>query len=319
MTNYPLLTIVIPVFNTAKLLTRCLDSLLNQVNKKCKILLINDCSTDNSLDIITQYSNKYCNIDFISLPKQSGAGNARNEGLKKVKTKYVCFLDSDDWIDSNSYEKVIRFLEKHQNCDIALFGVKMEYKSPFLSKFKCNYEYTNIIEGPYALTIFCKTINYDLYISSMLGNKVFRTKLLKNNNIRFQHIYFEDVYFSFVTFFYSRYICIIENTYLHYYQRYDSIMHSFSIHYIDGLFDVLIDVKKFLIDNGCFGAYQKEYFALFNKCIYSLMNIIFSENQNDTIQKKYILYLVTTLTKKFDIAELINNLDILLIKEIFNK
>lgn len=318
MTYFPLLTIVIPVFNTANFLSRCLDSLINQMNKKIEILLIDDCSTDNSLDIIKQYSKKYANIDYISLTKQSGAGNARNLGLEKITTKYVCFLDSDDWIDSYTYEKVIRFLENNQNCDIALFGIKMEYDSPFVSKFKCNYEYSNIIESRYALALLCKTINYDLSISSMMGNKVFRTKLLKNKNIRFKHKYFEDVYFSFVSFFYAKYVCFIEDTYLHYYQRQNSIMHSFSRQYIDGLFDILYDLRIFLDDDGCFIEYQKEYFALFNKCIYSLMNIIFSVNQNDAIQKKYIIYLVEILAKKFDITELIRNLDINVIKEIFS-
>lgn len=317
MICHPLLTVIIPVFNTANLLKRCLDSLLNQVNKQIEILLIDDCSTDNSLEIIKQYTQKYANIHYIVMPKQSGAGNARNKGLEKITTKYVVFLDSDDWIDSITYEKVIKFLEKHDNCDIAMFGTKTEYDSPFLSKFKCKYEYSNIIESRYAITLLCKTISHDVNISSMLGNKVFRTELLKNNNIKFVHMYFEDVYFSFVTFFYSKYVCFIGDTYLHYYQRQDSIMHSFSQTYIDGLLNVLYDLRIFLNTKGCFAEYEKDYFALFNKSIYSLMNMIFSSVQNDIVQKKYIIYLIELLAKNFDITELINNLDINIIKEIF--
>lgn len=317
MIYHPLLTVIIPVFNTANLLKRCLDSLLNQVNKQIEILLIDDCSTDNSLDIIKQYSQKYANIHYIVMAKQSGTGNARNNGLEKITTKYVCFLDSDDWIDSNTYEKVINFLEKNDNCDIAMFGIKTECDSPFLSKFKCIYEYSNIIESRYALTLLCKTMSHDVSISSMLGNKVFRTELLKNKNIKFVHNYFEDVYFSFVTFFYSKYVCFIEDTYLHYYQRQDSIMHSFSRHYIDGLLDVLNDLRIFLNTRDCFVEYEKDYFALFNKSIFSLINMIFSSVQNDIVQKKHIIYLVELLTKNFDVTELISNLDINIIKEIF--
>lgn len=317
MIYQPLLTVIIPVFNTANLLKRCLDSLLNQVNKEIEILLIDDCSTDNSLDVIKRYTQKYANIRYIVMEKRSGAGAARNNGLEKITTKYVCFLDSDDWIDSDTYEKVINFLENNDNCDIAMFGIKTEYDSPFLSKFKCRYEYSNIIESQYALSLLCKTMNYDVSISSMLGNKVFRTELLKKNNIRFVHKYFEDVYFSFVTFFYSKYVCFIEDTYLHYYQRQDSIMHSFSQQYIAGLLEILYDLRVFLNARDCFGEYEKDYFALFNKCIYSLMNMIFSSVQNDIVQKRHIIYLVELLTKNFDVAELISNLDIKMIKEIF--
>lgn len=314
----PLLTVVVPVFNTANLLTRCLDSLLNQVNKEIKILLVDDCSTDNSRDIIKHYSYKYSNIDYLFIKKQLGAGNARNKGLEKVSTKYVCFLDSDDWIDSNAYEKTISFLEKNEKCDIALFGIKTEFESPLLSKYKCKYNYSNIIESNYALKILCKTINYDLSISSMLGNKVFRTELLKKNKIQFFHRYFEDVYFSFLTFYFANYVCLIEDTYLHYYQRQDSIMHLFSLQYIDEIFNVLNDLKYFLDEKKCFFKYQKEYYALFNKSVYSLTNMIFSSTQNVITQKKYIIYLVDLMTKNFKISEIINNLDINIIKEIFS-
>lgn len=161
-------------------------------------------------------------------------------------------------------------------------------------------------------------MSYDLNISSMLGNKVFRTKLLIDNNIKFSHKYFEDVYFTFLTFFHANYVGIIEDTYLHYYQRQDSIMHSFSHQYIDGLIEVLYDLKIYLIEKNCLENYRKEYYALFNKCIYSLMNMIFSSEQSDIIQKKYISYFVDLLTKKIDISEFITYLDINVIKEIFN-
>lgn len=317
MTYDSLLTIIIPVFNTADFLPRCLDSLINQTYKKCKILLVDDCSTDNSLDIIRLYAQKYVNIEYLTNSMQLGAGSARNKGLEQVSTKYICFLDSDDWVDSNTYENVIKFLDKNDECNIATFGVKTEYESPFLSKYKCKYEYSNIIESRYALNIFCKTMNYDLSISSMLGNKVFRTELLKDNNIKFSHKYFEDVYFTFLSFFYSNYVGVIEDAYLHYYQRQNSIMHSFSPQYIDGLIDVLYDLKKFLIEKECLANYKKEYYALFNKSIYSLMNMIFSTEQNDIIQKRCICYFAELLTKKFDITEFISNLDINVIKEIF--
>lgn len=318
MANESLLSIIIPVHNTADVLPRCLDSILNQVNKCIDILIVDDCSTDNSLNIIKEYTDKYENIKYLSTNIQSGAGNARNIGLNEVKTKYVSFLDSDDWIDSVTYQKVIEYLEKNIQCEIGIFGIKNEYDSPALAEFKCKYEYFNIIDNRYALTLLCKTVNYDNVISSMLGNKIFKTDLLKRNNIYFMHSHFEDVYFTFLCFYYASHICLVDNTFLHYYQRAGSIMHSFSKEYIDGLFKMFYDLRNFLNEQECWNDFKCEYFSLLNKGIYSLINLIFATEQNHIIQKKYIIYLVEVLTKRFNIAEIINNLDIHLIKQIFN-
>lgn len=317
MKDNPLLTVIIPVFNTEDVLPRCLNSLLNQVQKKIKIILVDDCSTDNSLNIIKSFSEKNSNISYVSTSINSGAGYARNKALEFVKTKYVSFLDSDDWIDSVAYKRALETLEKNDSCNIAIFGIKTEFDSIFTSQVKCAYEHSNIIDNRFAISLLCRTTNYDLMISSMLGNKIFRTELLKKNNITFKHSYFEDVYVSFLAFYHSQNICLIKDTYLHYYQRTSSVMHTFSEKYINELITVFIDLKSFLISHECFSEYQRDYFAFLNRSIYSLMNMIFSTEQNDRIQKKLIIYLVELLVDKFTTAEIINNLDIQLIKEIF--
>lgn len=98
---------IIPIYNTGKYLPKCLDSILNQTFNQIEILCIDDGSTDNSLQILEEYSNKDSRIKIFS-NNHNGAGAARNTGLDNAKGKYISFIDSDDWIDSNTYQELYK-------------------------------------------------------------------------------------------------------------------------------------------------------------------------------------------------------------------
>lgn len=101
------LNIIIPVYNSEKFLRKCLESLLNQKTKyKYKIICINDGSTDNSLKILNEFSTKYKNITVLS-QENNGIAEARNLGLKNVDSKYISFVDSDDFVDENFIENLL--------------------------------------------------------------------------------------------------------------------------------------------------------------------------------------------------------------------
>ena len=90
------LSVIIPVFNGEKYLKECLDSIVNQdigVNN-FEVIVVNDNSTDNSLNIINDYALKYSNFTVISNESNFGAGQSRNIGIKNVKTDYLTFVDS---------------------------------------------------------------------------------------------------------------------------------------------------------------------------------------------------------------------------------
>lgn len=95
--NIPLVSVIIPVFNTALQLNRCLDSVLNQSLTDFEVICINDGSTDNSLDILNEYAKKDARIKVFSQENKK-QGAARNFGLQKASGKYVFFLDSDDFL-----------------------------------------------------------------------------------------------------------------------------------------------------------------------------------------------------------------------------
>ena len=96
-------SIVIPVYNVEKYLEECIESAIKQSLNDIEIICINDGSTDSSLEILKKYEKKYSNIIVIS-QENKGLSASRNVGIRKAKGKYIYFLDSDDFIDTNSME-----------------------------------------------------------------------------------------------------------------------------------------------------------------------------------------------------------------------
>lgn len=111
------LSIIIPIYNVEKYLNRCIDSVLQQVDfdmndENIEILLINDGSPDNSQDIIESYSQKISYVKAF-MKENGGISDARNFGISKATGDYIWFIDSDDWIQENSFAVIFKEIEKN--------------------------------------------------------------------------------------------------------------------------------------------------------------------------------------------------------------
>ena len=102
-----MISVIIPIYNVEKYLTKCIESVINQTYKNLEIILVNDGSTDNSKEIIDKYSSIDSRIKVIN-KKNGGLSDARNVGIELAKGEYITFLDSDDWIELNMYEKLYK-------------------------------------------------------------------------------------------------------------------------------------------------------------------------------------------------------------------
>ena len=94
------ISIIVPVYNVENYLERCVESILKQTYTNFELLLINDGSTDRSLDILKKYKEKYPEITKIIDKKNGGLSSARNAGIRDAKGEYLSFIDSDDIIYS---------------------------------------------------------------------------------------------------------------------------------------------------------------------------------------------------------------------------
>lgn len=118
----PTVSVIIPVYNAQEGIKQCLDSLLNQSFTDFEIILLNDGSTDNSLEVIKKYA---ADNDFIRVidKENEGVAKTRNKGIQLANGKYIVFIDNDDFVDSDYLERFYNEIDQEQ-LDIVLGGYK---------------------------------------------------------------------------------------------------------------------------------------------------------------------------------------------------
>jgi len=109
-----LVSIITPVYNTERFITDTINSVLNQTYQNWEMLLVDDCSSDNSAEIVKKFVEQDARIKYIKLDKNAGVANARNVGMKKATGEYIAFLDSDDMWDANKLTKQIKFMKDNK-------------------------------------------------------------------------------------------------------------------------------------------------------------------------------------------------------------
>lgn len=177
------LTIIIPVYNRESTIEQTIESIENQTIKDFEILTVDDGSSDNSKNVIKKLMEKYRNIRYI-YQENAGVSSARNTGIKNAKTKYISFLDSDDFYEEKFVEKMLNKIEEN-NSDIVC----------------CGYYKKNNNDKRKVRTLFRKK---RVLLNYILGNNkfhtssfVFKREFIINNNIYFDSelSWGEDIYF----------------------------------------------------------------------------------------------------------------------------
>ena len=156
----------------------CLDSLINQSLTNIQIICINDESPDNSINILKEYSKKDKRI-IIKNIKHVSISETRNEGLKYVEGEYIGFVDNDDFIDFNQFEKMYEFAKK-DDVDLLEFGMEKINENKKLKDFKSKkliYKDEKVIKNCNG-SIFKNLRNEN-------WNKIYKSRIIKNNDIKF--------------------------------------------------------------------------------------------------------------------------------------
>ncbi len=120
-------SVLVAVYNAACYLQECLDSLTGQTLRDIEIICVDDCSTDNSLDILNGYASRDSRIRVIRLVENGGQAHARNVGLGFASGDFVCMLDADDHFSSDALECAVNVFDRHSSTGCVLFDVVMEY------------------------------------------------------------------------------------------------------------------------------------------------------------------------------------------------
>lgn len=261
-------SIIVPVYNVEKYLTRCLDSLINQTLKDIEIICVNDGSKDNSLDILKTYAEKDQRIIVLS-QENAGLSAARNTGMDVAKGEYIGFVDSDDWVDLDFFENLYNEA-KNNDCEIAVADFIREH--PHKKKKRLNITKSEIFETAEDKYLACKT-----YREGCVWNKIYKTEFLKRINLKFVvGMYYEDRDFTARSLFYSKKLITVPNTYYRYFVNPKSIVKK-GINEIQNEHYILVrqQVLDFIIENnikvpdGLYKAERKRV-SVFGKTLYSI-------------------------------------------------
>ena len=209
------LSIIIPVYNTEKYVGECLDSCLEQdiPRNEYEIICVDDGSTDGSLKILTEYSEKYSNIHVYS-QKNQGVSAARNTGIDIAQGKYIWFVDSDDYIAVNCLKILLGAMEQY-NAETCMFGRQTT---------------ANGIESAKPIDIKSIKLSDKRKTSMFVTNTIFSKNTLVKNNILFplnmQHG--EDTYFSYIysLFEHSNKLLLVDGVMYYYRIREGSALHT---------------------------------------------------------------------------------------------
>ena len=248
-------SVIVPVYNTEKYLEKCLDSLVNQTLKDIEIIVINDGSPDNSQKIIDKYKKEYKNIKAYK-KENGGISDTRNYGIEKATGDYIAFIDSDDYVSLDMYEKMYNKAVSG-NFDIVVCDLNYVYENSDEIKrvsSKIEHDTTDI-----------KKVMINNYPA--VWNKIFKRKLIKD--IKFKKgVWFEDVEFLYKVYPYTKSIGVVKEAYNQYLQRKGSITKSVDpriYNYIDN-WNGLIDYYK---DNDLYDKYKLELEYSYIRYIYA--------------------------------------------------
>lgn len=227
-------SVIVPVYNMSKYLAKCLDSLLAQTLEDLEIIVVNDGSTDNSQEIIDEYVQKSEKIKAFEKPN-GGLSDARNFGLEKAVGQYIGFVDSDDFVSAEMFEKMYEKAVEHQ-AEIVLCDLeKVNERGEAFRDLPQSPQLPEKIQLEKDFRIFGE-------MACFACNKLFKKELFQNHKFK-KGIHFEDIELIPKLVLESKIIAKINEPFYKYFERQDSITRTHTAKGFD-MFLAIESVKK---------------------------------------------------------------------------
>lgn len=243
----PKVSVIVPVYNAEKTLTRCLDSIVGQTYKDMEIILVNDGSSDSSRTICEKYCSEHI---FFRLINQInlGPGTARNTGIDNVKGKYISFIDADDYVESTMIEEMVNVAEKNQ-AEMVICNYYQEFAGK-VREHKYKYE-SGLYEGESVRKIAIELISdvSDTRIPPYSWVRMILRDVLKNPKIRYAPgiVRSEDYYlYVQVHFRINRLYLLTDKHLYHYMEVGESVTHSYVKNYWELVKEIYLGLQQCL-------------------------------------------------------------------------
>ena len=241
-----MVSIVVPIYNVEEYLPKCLDSLVGQTYKNIELILVNDGSTDQSLEIAKWYADRYTQISLIS-QKNGGLSKARNTGMALAKGEYLGFVDSDDWLELNTIQEIVPVMEQDE-LDICLFGAKgyLEDGSELKRQEKGDYCYSAECEGVYPGKELFRKLYTKGEFKAQACMYLMKRDFLIDKGLTFKEgIIHEDELFTPFVLYYAEKAGLIKKKYYNRRIRRNSIVtNSRYVEHMKGYGEVFIELTK---------------------------------------------------------------------------
>jgi glycosyltransferase involved in cell wall biosynthesis len=287
----PKVSVIIPIYNVEKFLSRCLKSVINQTLKDIEIICVNDGSTDGSYNILEEFAAKDDRIVVVN-QENKGQGTARNTGLDMAKGKYVGFVDSDDWIDLNYFEALYAAVEKY-DASMACCGIVRKYSSKTRVKLRVREEklYSSAVDK-YKITESPR--------KCYVYNKIYRKSEIDHHKIRFpEGVYFEDIAFSIRALYFLKTLVTVPTTIYYYRVNYKSTTRTMTDKKQQDLLTARLDFIEFSRQHSI-NCDEKWYIK--SKTVYKFLGIpIMKIYEWETIKKYYLFSLIPVFEKRISL------------------
>lgn len=265
----PLISVIIPVYNSSKYLYKCLDSVAKQTFKDFEVIVIDDGSTDDSSDIINKFVNKYDNFIF-KKQENKGAAIARNMGIDIARGKFISFIDSDDFVEKDflevMYNKAIE-----NNSDVVCCG--FSYYHPNSNKFIKDIFMIN--SGVYSSNKILSLMIKDFRMHYYMWNKLWKRDLFENNNIRYPQICFEDITTVPKLVYFSNKVTVIKKSYYYYTNNKNSLVHTVNISQLNDYIKSLAMLRCFLEQENIYDKFKLSFMLYSYRTIICNLKSIF--------------------------------------------
>ena len=244
------LSIVVNMYNTAKYMPRCMETLLEQdiPQEEYEIILVDDCSPDTSLEMANKYATQYKNVRVCTHERNKGLAAARNTGIDAAKGTYLCFVDPDDYIEKNSLAALLKQMDD-EKLDMLRFNyqkVDEDYNKVPDSEIEARFDYTpGVMTGTEFLA-------HRLGIGCYVWAYIYRLEFIKSTGIRFfEGCFFDDTPWLPRVLQKAQRVNVNPVRHQYYLQRTGSMVHSHNMQAIMRkvdtqmqLIDILIEQKK---------------------------------------------------------------------------
>ena len=237
----PAVSIIVPIFNAAPYLRRCLDSLCRQSLEAVEIICVNDASTDDSGDILREYAAHDHRVHPLFLPKNCGPAAARNAGLAVARGEFVGFVDSDDYVEQDYYETLYNAATQNRT-DIAKAVFSSNSAESRQREIRYNEE---ISQNKYAFSIHFTTA-------------IYANRMLKKNRIYFleKSRNFEDIYFLIQCVYHANSVSTVDSTCYHYSDRASSASRQITLENINHMLiscaEIIKALNSYEMDDECY-------------------------------------------------------------------